>query len=379
VDLELTDEQAQLRAVASELLDARAPLSLARSFLDGAGDPTDLWEELRDLGWYGVGVDDGDGIGVPGLCVVAFELGRHAAPSLIPDTVVTARILLDAGGERVRSKWLDGLLTGASPAALALLDEAGSWEPERVQAQATAADGHEYLLDCRKLGVHHGSRARVLAVVATVDDAPGLFLIDPAADGVTVTPERALDAASCACSVALDGVAVSREDSLVGDDIASAIERGCRVAAVASAAEALGAASGCLEMAVAYALDRRQYGRAIGSFQAIQHLLADSYVLRETAWSSTLFAAAAIDQQLLEAGEASAIAKAHASSAARWAAEAALQVFGGVGFTWEHDLHLLVRRALAAERRFGDALDHERSVGALLATRLPLATGALSD
>jgi alkylation response protein AidB-like acyl-CoA dehydrogenase len=374
VDLELTDEQGQLRSVARDLLDARAPLSLARSFLDGTGDATPLWDELRDLGWYGVGVEDGDGIGVPGLCVLAFEIGRHAAPSLIVDTVVTARILLEAGGDRVRSQWLDGLLTGESPAALAVLDEAGSWNPERVQLQANAGDDGEHLLAGVKLGVHHGSRAHGLAVVATVDGAPNLFLVEPTAPGVTVTPERALDPASGACSVSLDDVAVGGGDALTQDGTAAAIRRGCWVAAVACAAEALGAASGCLEMAVAYALDRRQYGHPIGSFQAVQHLLADSYVSRETAWSSTLFAAAAIEQRLPDAGEASAIAKAHASRAARWVAEGAMQVFGGVGFTWEHDLHLLVRRALAAERRFGDALHHERVLGALLEGRTPLVT-----
>jgi alkylation response protein AidB-like acyl-CoA dehydrogenase len=377
VDLELTDEQAQLRSVARDMLNVRAPLSLARSFLDGGGDPTALWAELRDLGWYGVGVEDGDEIGVPGLCVLAFELGRHAAPSLVLDTVVVARTLLDAGAADVVSKWLSGLLTGASPAALAVLDEAGAWGPSQVQLQATRGTGGEYLLAGTKLAVHHGSRAALLAVIATVDGAPGMFLVEPAAPGVTLRPERGLDPSSCACSVELDGVVVGAGDWLAGDDAVAAIARSCRVAAVASAAEALGAASGCLELAVAYALDRRQYGHRIGSYQAVQHLLADGHVLRETAWSSTLFAAAAIDQRLPEATEASWVAKVHASRAARRIAEASLQVHGGVGFTWEHDLHLLARRALGAERRFGDALHHERLLGEMLATREPLVEAAV--
>jgi alkylation response protein AidB-like acyl-CoA dehydrogenase len=122
-------------------------------------------------------------------------------------------------------------------------------------------------------------------------------------------------------------------------------------------------------MAVEYARDRHQFGHPIGGFQAIQHLLADAYMMRETAWASILFAAAAIDQQLGEASEASAIAKAHTATAARSITEAALQTFGGVGFTWEHDLHLLLRRTLAAEQRFGDARHHERALGALVASR----------
>jgi alkylation response protein AidB-like acyl-CoA dehydrogenase len=122
-------------------------------------------------------------------------------------------------------------------------------------------------------------------------------------------------------------------------------------------------------MAVAYARERRQYGSAIGSFQAIQHLLAEMHVLRETAWSSVLYAAAAVDQGVDGASEAGAIAKAHASRAAQRIAEGALQVLGGIGFTWEHDVHLPARRALACGRRFGDAPHHEATVGALLARR----------
>jgi alkylation response protein AidB-like acyl-CoA dehydrogenase len=128
-------------------------------------------------------------------------------------------------------------------------------------------------------------------------------------------------------------------------------------------------------MAVAYSRERKQYGRAIGSFQALQHLLAERHVLRETAWSAILYAAAAIDDGLEESSEASSVAKAHAARAARQVVEGAMQVFGGVAFTWEHDVHLLARRALAAERRFGDALHHERVLSKHLAASGRTAAG----
>jgi alkylation response protein AidB-like acyl-CoA dehydrogenase len=370
MDLELTDEQAHLRAVAAEALDARSPLSLARAFLDGAGDPSALWDQLAELGWYGVGVEDGDGLGVPGLCVLAHELGRHVAPTLIVDSVVVARILGQAGNDEAREKWLAPIIDGDSPVALAVLDGAGTWDPRAVETQGTTLDGGGHALSGAKLGVHHADRARAFAVLARSGGRPGLFLLAAGAPGTGVEPERALDPSSHACAVLLDGAAAQPADALTGPDSADAIERGFLVGAIAAAAEGLGAASECLDLAVAYAHERRQYGSTIGSFQAIQHLLAEMHVLRETAWSSVLYAAAAVDEGIEDAEEAGAVAKAHASHAAQRIAEGALQVFGGIGFTWEHDVHLLARRALACGRRFGDTPHHETRLGALLAGRI---------
>jgi alkylation response protein AidB-like acyl-CoA dehydrogenase len=184
---------------------------------------------------------------------------------------------------------------------------------------------------------------------------------------VEVEQESSIDPSSGSCTVHFSDVRVGPECVLgsTWGPLLSAFE----VGAVVSAAETVGAASRCLDMAVAYSRERKQYGRAIGSFQALQHLLAERHVLRETAWSAILYAAAAIDDGLEESSEASSVAKAHAARAARQITEGAMQVFGGVAFTWEHDVHLLARRALAAERRFGDALHHERVLSKRIATR----------
>ena len=115
MDLELTDEQAHLRSVAGEVLDGIAPLSLARKFLDASGDASALWSGLAELGWYEVGVEDGDGLGVPGLSVLAFELGRHAAPTLLVDSIVTCRILADADCEEAEIKWRGTIAGARSP------------------------------------------------------------------------------------------------------------------------------------------------------------------------------------------------------------------------------------------------------------------------
>jgi alkylation response protein AidB-like acyl-CoA dehydrogenase len=371
MDLELTDDQVSLRAVADDLLDARAPLSLARSFLDGHGDPFALWQEFAELGWYGVGSDLGgeDGFGLPGLCVLAAGIGGHAAPSLVADTVIVARIA--AGGEGVRNRWAQLLTDGTVTAAFAHLEATGSWNLDGITTRASGSGS--YVVNGTKVGVHHGLYAGAFAVTTVTDGGPALVLVPRDAVGVEVVQESSIDPSSGSCTVHLSDVTVGPECVLgsAWGPLLSAFE----VGAVVSAAETVGAASRCLDMAVAYSRERKQYGRAIGSFQALQHLLAERHVLRETAWSAILYAAAAIDDGLEESSEASSVAKAHAARAARQITEAAMQVFGGVAFTWEHDVHLLARRALAAERRFGDALHHERVLSKRLAPRRRTAVG----
>jgi alkylation response protein AidB-like acyl-CoA dehydrogenase len=373
MDLELTDDQVSLRTVADDLLDARAPLSLARSFLDGHGDPTALWKELTELGWYGVGTDlDGDdGFGLPGLCVLAASIGGHAAPSLVTDTVIVSRIA--AGGDGVRGRWAQLLADGTVTVALAHLEATGSWHPDGITAQASGSGS--YVVNGTKVGVHHGRYAGAFAVTVLTDGGPALVLVPRDAVGLQVEKESSIDPSSGSCTLHFSDVTVGPECVIASPKSGRKLLSAFDVGAVVSAAEGLGAASRCLDMAVAYSRERKQYGRAIGSFQALQHLLAERHVLRETAWSAILYAAAAIDDGLEESSEASSVAKAHAARAARQVVEGAMQVFGGVAFTWEHDVHLLARRALAAERRFGDALHHERELSKRLATRGRTAAG----
>ena len=183
---------------------------------------------------------------------------------------------------------------------------------------------------------------------------------------MTVEPGFAVDPTGRPVRLVLDDVAVAA-DSIVTD--ADAVERALAVGATATAAEAVGAASAALDLAIQYAKEREQFGRPIGAYQAVQHILAEAHVLRETSWSAVLYAAAALDEEMADAAEATTVAKAYVSRAARTVVESALQVFGGIGFTWEHDLHLHLRRVLACEQRFGDAAFHERRLVASVAAR----------
>jgi alkylation response protein AidB-like acyl-CoA dehydrogenase len=357
MDLELTPEQQELRALASDLLARRVPREVPREYLEGGGDPTALWAELAGLGWYGVGLED-DGFGAPGLCVLAEQLGGRLASTVLVDAAVTARVVA-AAPQAVHATWLERIVDGKWTVSLALIDDGAETTASSDRSGRVCVTG-------TKLGVQHGGSVSGYGVAASLDGEPAFVLVAADAPGVRVEPGYAVDPTGRAVRLAFDDVTVEA-DSVVADP--EAIERAFAVGAVATAAEAVGAASAALDLAVAYAKEREQFGRPIGAYQAVQHILADGHVLRETAWSAVLYAAAALDEETPDAHEASTIAKAYASRAARTVVESALQVFGGIGFTWEHDLHLFLRRVLACEQRFGDALFHEGRLAASLAAR----------
>ena len=319
---------------------------MPRAYLEGRGDATALWDELLELGWYDVGLEPEDGFGVPGLILLSEQIGRRLAPTLLVDAAVTGRITGAARDEHVALATLD--LDGAETAAV--VDDGG------------------FRVNGAKIGVPHGQHAALFGVTALLDGEPAFFLVR--ASEAEIEAEESIDPTSASARVVLDEAAAE----LASAD-AEAIRRAFAVGCVATAAEAVGAASAALELAVAYALEREQFGRPIGSFQAVQHILADAHVLRESSWSSVLYAAGALDEELPEAEEATTIAKAWVSRSARQVVEAALQVLGGIGFTWEHDLHLFLRRVLACEQRFGGAAQHEERLSDLLGERVALTSG----
>lgn len=363
MDLELTAEQQELESIGLAMLDRHAPLSLARSLLDGDGDVSPLWKLVAELGWYGAGLD-GDVFGVPGLCLLARESGAHAAPLPLVETAVAARLAGALGGRAGEA--VSGLLEGERSAAVAALEPSVDWTLRGVRTTATPLDGGGWRLSGTKVGVAYGAHADLVAVLADVAGSPAVFFVAAGTEGVQAQPDGGMDAARLSVQLTLTDVVV-RADAAVSQLDAALLAEALALGAVASAAEGLGAATRALDLAIEYARERRQFGRPIGQFQALQHVIADAHVERETAWSTVLHAAGALDERTADSLEAAAVAKAHASAAMRTVVEAALQVLGGIAFTWEHDVHLLQRRVLDCERRFGDAIHHERVLGDLLA------------
>ncbi len=320
MDLELSDEQRWL----SESIDTL----LARKAADL------LWPALTDFGVLS------EELGAVELCLVARALGaRLASVPFLPSAAL--RYALGAGHGTV---------------ALALLEPGRGWALEAPETQL--ASGR---LSGVKVAVEHAD-AGSLAVLASARGAPVLALVAPGA--AELTPQPALDPTVPMSAVALRDVAPERV-------LDAPVERLAAVGGLLAAAEAVGAAERLLELAREYASERRQFGRTIGSYQALRHLLADLYVRRVSSWSTVLYAAAALDDELDGAAETASIAKAYVARAAREIAHGALQVFGGIAFTDEHPAHRYLRRIVVREQQFGDAAHHERRLGRALAARTP--------
>jgi len=336
MDLELTGEQTMLRDAVGELL--------ARSEGDdglvpaGAGDA--LWRELVEFG----ALDEE--LGAVELALIAWGLGGRLAP--VP--------YVDAGA-------LAYVVPGHGRTALCLSEPERSFAPE--DPTATLEDGR---LAGEKARVAFGAAAEGLAVSAAGAGGVVLALVSPAAEGVSFEPEATLDPSLEPVLVRFDGV----ETEPLADG--PAVESLAAIAGVLAAAEAVGAASTALELARAYAAQRRQFGHTIGSFQAIRHLLADMYVAVESSWSSVLYAAAALDERDPDALRTASIAKAYAGRATQDVAHGALQVFGGVAFTAEHPAHRFLRRIVVRAGQFGTPREHEQRLGRSLARGLEVLT-----
>lgn len=319
MNLQLSDEQRWLLEAVGELVE-REPAER-------------LWQALVDFGALGA------------------ELG-------LVDRVLIARAVgaALAGVPYVESAAAHYALAGVperSSTAIGLSEPGGVFAPG--EPDTTLADGR---LDGDKVGVAFASTADLLAVSA-LEPAGAVVALVPATS-TTLTPERSLDPSLGFMRVALDGV--EPVAVLDGD-----LERLAAAAAVLATAESVGAADRIFDLARGYASQRRQFGRTIASFQALRHLCADMYVKTESSWSSTLYAAAALDEQQSDSIRTASIAKAFAARATLDVAHGALQVFGGIAFTAEHPAHRYLRRIAARGGQFGTAADHERRLGSGLA------------
>src|SRR3954454_7577195 len=330
MDLELSDEQRWL----SESVEAL----LARH----GSDQQEVWRNLVDFGALTVGGEEG--LGAIELCLIARALGANLAA--VPYI----------GSAAVR--FATELLNGDDSATLALLEPASGWG---LGAADTTIES--LTLNGRKVAVEHAGAVDQLAVVASGPDGLALALVAPGTDGVVASEQPSFDPTTPLYGIAFDAVSLETRP-IAGPDT---VPRLRAAAALLAAAEAVGAAGRMLQDACAYAAERRQFGRPIGSFQALRHLLADMYVRHASSWSSVLYAAAALDEDAADAKRTAAIAKAYVSRAAREVAHGAIQVFGGVAITDEHPAHRYLRRIVLREQQYGDAAHHERELGRALA------------
>ncbi len=365
MDFDFTEEQLMLRQMTRELLATESTAAKVRQLAESPeGYSPETWQKLAELGLLGVTIPEafgGQGLGMVEQALILDEMGRAALPSpYFATSVLAAGILIGSGNEALQRRYLPGIASGQIKATLALLEETPAWGPESVQLLAQP-DGESWQLNGVKWLVPYAHVADVIIVVARTPGSAGptIFAIDRNTPGVEIQAVEIVDLSSRVSRVTFRNVCAS-PDQVLGQvgGAASILNDLLRTAAVAASAEMLGAARKCLEMAVEYAKTREQFGQPIGTFQAIKHKCADMYVEVEESHSATYYAAWALSAGAPNASLAASVAKAYVSDAARKVCSDAIQVHGGMGFTWDYDLHLYFKHAKHLEPLYGDARFH---------------------
>ena len=360
VRLQYGEDQALLRDEARRWLSERASIEALRERLaDPRGDDPATWKELGELGWLGLTTPErygGAGLRCIDLATVAEEAGRTLLPTPWLGHLLASTALLAGGSEAQREAWLPRLASGELQAAWAHVEKTGGWRAD--ETGATWRDGR---LRGEKHCVWGAQTADLFCVPVRADGDVRVAIVPAGARGVTVEAEETLDRSRRQGRVRLDDVPIDAGSLLERD--AAEIEAVLLPRAwTALAAESAGGAASALDMTAAYAATRKQFDRAIGSFQAIKHPLVNVLVQVEQTRSLVYAAASAIDQSAEDAERLARMAKASASDAYVFAASRAIQFHGGYGFTEECDAHLYLRRAFASRAAFGDAAHHRARI-----------------
>jgi alkylation response protein AidB-like acyl-CoA dehydrogenase len=369
VNFAFSEEQEELRTIVRQFLEAKSPEAAVREQMETErGFDEAVWKQMAEqLGLQSLIIPEefgGQGFGYVELIVVLEEMGRYLLCAPYFSTVVlAANTLIHSGDDAAKRDYLPGIASGETIATLAFTEPNGRWDESGIEATATN-DGGTWKISGTKSFVLDGHTADLIIVAARTDKGVSLFAVQGDAAGLTRTPLATMDQTRKQAKLELDGV----EGRLIGEegkgwDVLSTV---LDLAAVALAAEQVGGAQKCLDMAVEYAKVRVQFGRPIGSFQAIKHKCADMLLEVESAKSAAYYAGWCASEMNDELPAVASLAKAYCSDAYFHAAAENIQIHGGIGFTWEHPAHLYFKRAKSSELLFGDPTYHRE----LLAQRI---------
>ena len=371
------EEQELLRSTARKFFDNECASEIVRKLMDGPeGMTPDLWKKIAEQGWTGLIFPDahgGMGLGFVDLVVLMEEMGRAVVPGPFFSTVLLGGLAIrEAGTDAQQKAWLPKISSGEARATLAWMEPSAELGARGITLQATAKGGG-FTLNGTKLFVQDAHTADVIVVAARTgsgqspEEGISLLLVPKGTPGMSVTLLPTMDQTRKLCEVGLKDVALGAEALMAQAGSGwTALARVIDRATVALCAEMCGGAQKVLEMTVEYAKIRQAFGRPIGSYQGVKHKAADMLVDVENSKSITYYAAWAMDEGVPEGPLAVSMAKAYVSDAYRRVAGAGIQLHGGIGFTWEHDLHLYFKRAKGSEFTFGDATWHRERVAQLV-------------
>jgi alkylation response protein AidB-like acyl-CoA dehydrogenase len=369
VDLRITDDQQLLQETTRKFLESTMPLESVRRLADeeSAGFDAAWWRSGAELGWTSLLVpeDEGGGSvsghGLLDLVLVAEEMGRLVSPGPLAPANVVAEALARSGTPAQRKRFLPGLMSGDSVGAWCLGAAAAGIEP-RGQVRATARDGG-VVLDGATGPVEAAAQANLYLVTAGTADGVTQFVVPSDVPGLSVEPAHGLDLVRRFAQVRFDQVRLAADAGLgaperaVGD-----IERQLQTAAVLQCAEMAGVLDRVFEFTVEYAADRYSFGRPLNSYQALKHRFADMKLWLEAAHATAGAAARAVDSESKHAPELVSVAKAYIGDRGPALIQDCVQIHGGIGVTWDHDLHLYLRRMVVDRTQWGTPADHRERV-----------------
>ncbi len=371
MDFAFSEEQEMLRRSARDFLAKECSSKVVRKLMESSDTyDQELWQKVAGLGWTALGIpEEYGGVGTfLDLVVVLEEAGRALMPGPFFATMgLAVPAIIEAGTEAQKKEALGAIAQGSARATLAFTEPSGRWDAGSVTLTAKPSGGG-WQLDGIKQFVPDAEAADYMVVAARTrgegEDGISLFLVKGRPKGMTVTPLKTLDQTRRWSEVRFDGVKLEA-GSLMGTGADKAwpqLKRALEWATAALCAEMVGGTQKVLETSTEYAKTRHQFGKAIGIYQAVSHKLADMLVLSESGRSATYYAAWAVDADAPDRSLAASMAKAYVSDAYRKVAGDGIQVHGGIGFTWEHDMHLYFKRAKSSEVTLGDATYHRELV-----------------
>jgi alkylation response protein AidB-like acyl-CoA dehydrogenase len=369
-------ERLLFASTAQSFLEKEAPLTRVRELhAAGASFDPQWWRRAAELGWtsllvpeeLGGGSVSGDG--VSDLALVAEQIGRTVAPGPLHPVSVVLAGLAEAHDAARHSELIDALIAGDTVASWAVYEPGRSWQPLQPTVTATPQNGG-YRIDGVKDRVEAGAQSSVLLVTARVGDELRQFLVPTGAEGVSVTEQHSLDLVKSYARVQFDGVHVD-ESAAVGtaEQTPALIDRQSQIAQLLQCAEVVGVLQTVVDFTVQWAFDRHSFGRPLASYQALKHRFADLKIWLEACRATTAAAVAAVGSRSPEAEFAISVAKSYVGEHAPPMIQHAVQLHGGIGVTWEHDLHLYLRRVSLYRSLFGTPEDHNLRVYALTEQR----------
>jgi alkylation response protein AidB-like acyl-CoA dehydrogenase len=372
MELEFETDQDELRDSIRAVLTRECPVTLARRVVETGERPDALWQTVTELGWPALTVpeaNDGIGLGMIEAGILAEELGRVIAPgALLPTVTQFVPAVRALGTDAQQARFLGGVAAGKISGSLAIAEARGSYDPQFVAA-TIADDADGVVLEGTKRFVFEGDSVDELLVVGRVpgssgDDGVRAAIVPSAATRTTLL--HSFDGSRRLVHVELDGVRVEADRVLDGTDAAARLRDAIDEATVALALEMVGTAQTIFDVTLEYARQREQFGVPIGSFQAIKHKFADMMISLERARATGYFAALTIAEDDPRRSSATSVAKSAAGDCQRLLAKEGIQIHGGIGYTWEHDMHLYVKRVKSGEALFGTSSAHRARIANLL-------------